>query len=391
MRFALLIATLALIFLAGEVLLRIWLPIGAIVYRLDEQHLHEYIPGSRRLFIHSASNGGSWVQVRINEQGFRGAAIGEKGDRQRVVVFGDSFIAAEFSPLEETFVVRLGEQLEARLGRPVETINAGVTAYGPDQIARRMPGLLDELQPDVIVLAVTAGNDFGDLMRNKLFELDEAGALRERPHRVADELRASLVPTPQDELGWLRLIRAVRHAMPPRWRGVAGEAEAPIHPVATRLLKRCHRDAKERESPEVSNLFFDQYDADLSMLPNLAASEYKRAMMKGILGHIAEIARRGTVPLLVVAIPSALDVKPDHYGLEAQWDIFVNYRRSGLTDAVTKAAADHYMEVLDLFPVFLRNDPDSLYFAVGNDHWNSAGQALAAEVTAARLVPLLAQ
>ena len=47
MRFVLLIATLALILLAGEVLLRIWLPLGAIVYRLDEQHLHEYTLSSR--------------------------------------------------------------------------------------------------------------------------------------------------------------------------------------------------------------------------------------------------------------------------------------------------------------------------------------------------------
>jgi len=191
----------------------------------------------------------------------------------------------------------------------------------------------------------------------------------------------------QDELGWLRLARAVRHGM--SRRGATGAAEPSIHPVATRLLRRCHRDAKQRESLEVSNLFFDQYDADLSLMPRLAASEYKRAMMKAILGRIGEIARSARVPLLVVAIPSALDVKENHYGLEAEWELFVNYRRSGLSDAVTRAPADHYMEVLDLFPVFLRNDPDSLYFAVSNDHWNAAGQALAAEKTAARLVPLM--
>jgi hypothetical protein len=389
MRFALLIATLVLMLVIGEVVLRFWLPLGAIAYRIDEEHLHEYVPGSRKLFIQNAANGGAWISVRINEDGFRGEPLEPRGSKTRIVVYGDSFVAAEFTRLEDTYVAQLGDQLEMALGHPVETINAGVPAYGPDQIAKRMPGQLAELEPDAVVLGVTAANDFGDLIRNKLYAVDAAGALQDRSFRIGDKLRASLTPRRQSELGWLRLARALRRGLPQRWKLLGGSRPEIHRPDAYGLLARCQMDDFRNHDDVVRNLFNDQYDADMSLLPDLPTADHKRQMMLAVLGRIAEATRSVGVPLLVVVIPPAIDMKEDHLGLEVIWAQFPDYKRGRLTESVVRAASAHYMEVLDLYPVFGRNDADSLYFDVGNDHWNAKGQRLAAEVTATRLAPML--
>ena len=43
-----------------------------------------------------------------------------------MVVYGDSFVAAEFSKVEERFASRLGVRLTEEGQAPVEAINAGV-------------------------------------------------------------------------------------------------------------------------------------------------------------------------------------------------------------------------------------------------------------------------
>ena len=51
----------------------------------------------------------------------------------------------------------------------VQVVNAGVAAYGPDQACLALEAdLAAGLDPDLVVLCVFAGNDWGDLLRNKL-------------------------------------------------------------------------------------------------------------------------------------------------------------------------------------------------------------------------------
>ena len=47
------------------------------------------------------------------------------GQSPRVVVYGDSFVQAEFSRLEDTFAERLKARLVGRFGREIEVVNAG--------------------------------------------------------------------------------------------------------------------------------------------------------------------------------------------------------------------------------------------------------------------------
>ena len=67
----------------------------------------------------------------------------------------------QYSTDAETFTTQIQEQLSHRLGRPIDVVNAGVTSYGPDQVSLKMEDELPWLEPDLVIVAIYAGNDYG--------------------------------------------------------------------------------------------------------------------------------------------------------------------------------------------------------------------------------------
>ena len=167
----------------AELLLGRYLPANRLVYQLDRACLYRLTPASHKVFRHFQVNGGHSIQVEINSLGLRGDELaGGEGGARRIVVYGDSFIEAEFSPLDQTFVGQLDRKLNedrhgASAGPAVEVLNAGVIGYGPDQVAVRLQTELGSLKPDLVIVALCSGNDFGDLLRNKIYRLGEGGRL----------------------------------------------------------------------------------------------------------------------------------------------------------------------------------------------------------------------
>jgi hypothetical protein len=388
-RIALALVSVLLCLLVIDRIVLLVLPLGNVVYRLHPDHLLEYIPDSSKVYIHSAENGGDWVRVRFNQRGFRGSEIAAASGRERVLVYGDSFVAAEFTPLAETFVARLGDELSEQTGSPVETINAGVVGSGPDQIARRMAFELRSLAPSLVVVAITSANDFGDLVRNKLYQLEEDGSLSARSPEVGPALAAGLQPSWHARSGWGLLLRAARRGVSMRMEERRSSAPPP-RPVAARLLQQAqreYRNAVQLRDPVVRNLFDDQYDADVSLTPRAPSALHKRRLMKAVLGKIVASAHDAGVPLLLVVIPSPIDVTEDHFGMQVDWRRFPHYERSALSQAVVAAAGGLEIPVFDLFaPMRGAEDPAALYFRFGNDHWSSAGQSWAAELVAERIL-----
>ena len=104
-------ASIAMTLLLAELVLR-----GTVshryysAYQLNDKYLYELVPGARREYRHLPVNGGQTIVYQVNSKGFRGQefAAGQSTGK-RVVIYGDSFIHAEFSNLEDT----LAKQLEA--------------------------------------------------------------------------------------------------------------------------------------------------------------------------------------------------------------------------------------------------------------------------------------
>lgn len=161
------IAALCIVF--AEVTLRLW---GlspryslkakgldyALPFVLDEELLYRFLPEPAR---------------SINTQGFRDHEFPAKSsDKKRLVVLGDSFPMGLIVTPSDTFPKKL-EQLLPNY----EVLNLGVQGYGPDQELRLYSKIEATLQPDEVIWSLFPSNDYNDLIKNNLLQLNESGEL----------------------------------------------------------------------------------------------------------------------------------------------------------------------------------------------------------------------
>jgi hypothetical protein len=359
------------------------------IYELDPVVLHRPIPGSSHWFVHHAVNGGGRILVEIDASGYRGGPLAPPGRKKRVAVFGDSYVMAEFSAVERTFCEQLERQLAAASGAEVEVVNAGVPGYGPDQSLLRMEGELAPLRPDLAVVCVYVGNDWGDLLRNKLFRLDSDGKLVRNTCVLGGKVRAEFAAGEAPAL--VRLARRwwrSQEALDAMQRSDPATREL----LASRFVETSLADSRAeyeayvvRRDDEVRDLLGDHYDVDVSIEPESAWARYKIALMEGVLGRIRDVAEQNGVRVLLVAIPSPLDAC-DHY--EQGWVDpvrYPTYARARLSDELGRIAGRVGVGVVDLFPTF-RARGDAVYLRAPDGHWNDLGQELAAELVSKRIV-----
>jgi lysophospholipase L1-like esterase len=295
-----------------------------------------------------------------------------------VAVYGDSFVESRFTPEEATFVARLARELAGR-GPAPEAVNAGVTGYGPDQAALRIERELGELRPALLVVALFAGNDWGDLVRNQIFGLDGQGSLvRRSPALDPGQLRLVAPPRGADAFAIVRALRGLRRSFQP-----SPPAPPPGEPRSLAwALRECEGEYAARASGRVGNLFGDHYDADVALRPDSESARYKRGLMRGVMARLRATAGRAGVPLLLLAIPDYRDLCAGcPHAVEAR--AYPAWRPSALTDALEEIARAEGVPLVNLFAAFAER-PDALYHS-RDGHWNEDGQALAARLTAARV------
>ena len=331
------------------------------------------LPGQRR-----GKRAGERQQCGLQGTGDSGL---ERG--RRILVYGDSFVAAEFSSDEKTFVRRLEDYLRQSSEEEIEVINAGVAGYGPDQVSLRMERELAGLNPDLVIVAICAANDFGDLIRNKLYSLDASGALEPEmqccPMSSLSELRDGVDPLDFLQVHPQDLVLSVDGRRAPKEQPELAEYQA-------RRVKGWLGD-RVREYEEtvvvgdrvVRDLFGDYYDLDISLTPNSDSAKYKlRLMGTGLLEIVRQGQARG-VPVVFVFIPADIDACNERDLVRIDRSEFPAYRRSALTDALERIAERHSLHYLSLFQIFRDNGPDGLYFRGNESHWNDQGQDLAAK------------
>jgi hypothetical protein len=120
-------------------------------------------------------------RITINQAGVRDREIEPKapGER-RLVVLGDSLVMSVQVPLEETFVARLEQRLNASAVPPAtyRVINAGVQGYGPVEEYLFHRDVTSALQADVVILGLYPGNDAVEAAATA-FRLREGGTPRQ--------------------------------------------------------------------------------------------------------------------------------------------------------------------------------------------------------------------
>lgn len=374
----LLVTTLATLALAEIVLSSVLGPRYQTAYAFDQRYLFKLEPGVSRHYTHLPVNGGHTVVYRINSDGFRGEEL-KDGDHPRILVYGDSFIHAEYTELEDTFPVRLQE----RLGGPVEVVNAGVAGYGPDQILRRMEDELPRIKPDLVVVSLFSGNDFGDLLRNRLYRLSEDGALIENAWRLTPEQERQIALNKHE----LVLRKIVGQAISGLRGGGGGDSFAfdPAQWIKDALTQhQTEYNAFVVEGDNTVGAFgVDPYSADVAFFPDSASATYKIRMLDAIIAAMGNLAEVNGVPLAIMVVPHPMDLLGgDHASGFVDPAEYASYDPARLTDTMEDLAQKNGLPVLNLFQTFQTGDVNSLFLKGGDDHWNGAGQALAAEAMA---------
>jgi hypothetical protein len=378
---------------ALELFLRLWFPLFASPYQPDDVVLVRLVPGARKVFTRLPVDGGQRIVSKINSQGFRGDELRPPDHLKRVIVYGDSNVQAEFSELPATFAKQLEMRLTPSLGASAEVVNAGVVGYGPDQVSLRLQDDLPRLKPALVIVVIFADNDFGDLIRNRIYRLDAHGDLELSRYQLAPEMRARLqrASHPQD-LARLQLTRYAarlwqllherKFRQPRTWEeGLLGQ-------YIEYSLTRSQIDFREYmvDTPVhiAADPFRDPYDADIALHPDWPSARYKVSLMEKVLGKLRDTAAARATPLVVVILPSAMDVC-DQYDPQVNAREFPQYVPTRLSALVEQMATRLGIINLNLWSAF-RGAGACYYFRGGDGHWNDVGQAKAAQLLSELIV-----
>lgn len=76
-------------------------------------------------------------------------------------------------------------------------------------------------------------------------------------------------------------------------------------------IEMCRREYEEvvlKRNRLISDFIKDHFDADVSFFPDSDAAAYKRALLEAVLREVRATAVREEVPVLVLVIPSPIDI-----------------------------------------------------------------------------------
>lgn len=356
-------------------------PIFRPIYQEDSTLIFRFIPARNSTTTLPPINGGQTITHRINSAGFRGEELLPRvPGRARVAVYGDSFIHAFYTADADTFPAQLRGMLARKLGRDIEVINAGVSSYGPDQISYKLEKELPTLNPDLVVIAIFAGNDYGDLMRNKMFRLGPNEELLPNRWQLDAEVSRAFALSQKESI----LLRALRTTLGARRSAQStGGTESPTVDSEF-LLAEARREYESliSGSPVVANTHIDYYSADVSLEPNSDSARYKVALMRGVLERLHSIAKNSGTPVVFVFIPHPADLTDNYDWGAVDLSRHPDYNARNQIAPLERFVTDIGNDYVSLYDAFRASEPNKLYLHGGDDHWNPAGQKLAAQLVA---------
>ncbi len=348
----------------------------APAFIFDPHYLVTLKPNTKKGYQMSVENGGEIVWWQTNSQGFRGPKMLDEPD-YRIIIYGDSNIQGRFSSLENTFAFQLQKLLRVKTGKNIEVINAGVVSAGPDQYLIRFKKEYEKYKPDLVLFHITTDNDFGDILRNRLFDLDEHGDLVKSSHALTVDtfiMQWKKEPGIKEYINSLLLVKAGNKILTKTF-GIEKQE------VIDMYLNLCESEYEvfKNRAPRRYSHFQDHYEYDLSFFPQKESSTLKVKLMSAVLKEAKAFADSVSIPFFVSIHPSIFDITTNAMISYEDYFGYDNYNQRNLTNLVEEICVSLGINSINLFPVFYQNAPNSLYLKTSDDHWNNKGQALAAE------------
>jgi len=303
----------------------------------------------------------------VNHLGFNDDEPRPKGPSAfRILCLGDSF--NWMGGRTWNYTVRLRQKLADRY-RFTEVVNAGYPAQGPEQHAIVLERHCQELAPDLVVLGFFVGNDFIDNVPGT-----KQIVVNDVHHWVGAEGPLHLFGQPllPDSRVRAALLQAIQVSL---------------------ALRRARREGSSGMMTE--ELFLELERARLRPWTRAGRADRhyrlaEGAAWAGLDRMRALLAKRG-IGFVIAAFPDEIQVSPAllarvraRFGLD-EGDIDLDLPQWQLKEY----AARYGLPYIDLLPRFRAAAAEQVLYLERDSHWNPAGNALAADVLADGLAPLL--
>jgi len=368
-------------------------PLESLAYQHNNDYLVSLKPNITKTYTakKEENNFGETVTWRTNSSGFRGEEINQESEL-RVIVYGDSNVQARFSEDKDTYPVVLQKLLRNNYAN-AEVINAGLVGAGPDQNLIRLSMDASKIKPDIVIFHVFADNDYGDIIKNRLYMLSGKGELIRTglPISVDKKFtsREPSITTWAHKLFIQRIInKLVTQAKDYNESTLSRETrvERTLNDLERR--SKAEYEVYAEGGPRKFSHFDDHYDIDIAADPDFQSSRVKITLMKTILVAAQEFCTANNIIFVVLVQPSIFDLTlNDNYGGYADLaNKYKSYKPTNLTDPLKEVCKNHNMNCIHLIDNYKRNNPDTLYMHDG--HWNTKGQQIAAEETAKMITQL---
>jgi hypothetical protein len=320
--------------------------------------------------------------IRINSDGLRDRehAKQKPPGTLRIAVLGDSYAEALQVPLEKTFWAVMEDRLQqcaALKGQKVEAINFGVSGYGTALELITLRQKVWDYSPDIVLLAVTTGNDITDNSRALKRDEDIPYFFHRDGRLVLDDsyLNSRTFRVRQSILN--RMMRWARD-----YSRVAQALFQAYYAFTQYRLSRQRQATPQAEAGLAGSIYREPTDA--AWKDAWQVTEELMVLMRD------EVAQKGA-RFLVVTLSSGIQVNP---GSAARQAFKKNTGASDLfyPDKRIKALGEREgFTVLNLAPslqsyaeqhkVFLHGFGQNQ----GRGHWNETGHRVAGELIAQKL------
>lgn len=319
--------------------------------------------------------------IRINSEGLRDREHTKQKPpgTLRIAILGDSFAEALQVPLEKTFWAVTERQFQECAGsqQKVEVINFGVSGYGTALELITLREKVWDYSPDIVVLAMTTGNDISDNSR-ALKKAEDVPYFIERDGQLV--LDESYLNSQTFRLRQSTLNRSLRWLR--SYSRVAQAAFQAYYAISNRAASEQKESAEGLEQGLDAAVFHEPTDAAWNHAWRV--TERLLVMMR------AEVAHRGA-KFLVVTLSSGIQVHPDA-AMRQGFMKHLNLSDLFYPDKRIKALGEREgLEVLNLAPPLQAYAEQQKIFlhgfgrTQGIGHWNADGHRVAGELIAQKL------
>lgn len=320
--------------------------------------------------------------IRINSAGLRDRehALVKPPNTFRIAVLGDSYAEAFQVPVENTFWAVMQQKLQecrAFGGKNIEVMNFGVSGYGTAQELVMLRQRVWAYSPDLVILAVTTGND----IRNNSRPLEGDPM---RPYFIIRDGRLELDSSFREysgfrwrSSGYGRVVLAIKNHS--RLAQVVSHAIGVIQSA--------------REASRFSGANTGEIGLDNQVYVEPTDPVWKDAwnVTEALIVELRNGVQQHRARLLVVTLSSGIQVHADS-GVRERFMKRLGVDNLFYPDLRIKALCGREgIDVLNLAPamlayaeehhVFLHGFGDNL----GGGHWNATGHRVAAEVISGML------